>query len=80
MKNTHYEGYLGKRLPKQVQLQRMQQVIDQVLTPLQKETLLAYHLYGKNIPQIAHERGVHKSTVCRTLRRAEDRMRLCLKY
>lgn len=80
MKNIRYDGYLGKRLPPQVQLQRVQQVIRLELTPLQRDTLLAYHIHGKTIPQIAKERGVNKSTVCRTLRRAEDRVRLCLKY
>ena len=80
MKNILYDGYLGKRLPKQIQLQRVQQVIRQELTPMQRETLLAHHIHGKSICQIARERGVHRSTVSRTLRRAEDRLRLCLKY
>ena len=80
MKNTLYEGYRGPRLPKQVQLQRVQRVIREELTPLQRETLLAYYFQEQTIPQIATERGVNKSTVSRTLRRAEEKLRKYLKY
>lgn len=80
MKNTLYDGYRGPRLPKQVQLQRVQRVIREELTPLQRETLLDYYFHRMTIPEIAARRGVHKSTVCRTLHRAEDRLRRYLKY
>lgn len=80
MKNILYEGYLGPRMPRQVQLQRVQRVIQEELTPLQRETLLAYYFQEQTIPQIAAERGVHKSTVSRTLHRAEDKLRRYLKY
>ena len=80
MKNTHYEGYLGPRLPKNVQLKRVQAVIREELTPLQRDTLFAYYISGRTIPQIALDRGVQKSTVSRTLRRAEDKLRRYLKY
>lgn len=80
MKNTLYEGYRGPRLPKQVQLQRVQRVIREELTPLQRETLLAYYFQEQTIPEIAAERGVNKSTVSRTLRRAEEKLRRYLKY
>ena len=80
MKNTRYDGYRGIRLPKQVQIQRVQRVIDEDLTPLQRETLLAYYIQQQNIPQIAADRGVHKSTVSRTLKRAEQKLRRYLKY
>ena len=50
------------------------------LTPLQRETLLAYYIQQKNIPTIAAERGVAKSTVSRTLRRAEGKVRRFLRY
>ena len=80
MKNTLYEGYRGPRLPKQVQLQRVQRVIREELTPLQRETLLDYYFHRMTIPEIAARRGVNKSTVCRTLHRAEDRLRRYLKY
>lgn len=80
MKNTLYEGYRGPRLPKKVQLQRVQQVIREELTPLQRETLVAYYFQEQKIAQIASQRGVNKSTVSRTLRRAEEKLRRYLRY
>lgn len=80
MKNILYDGYLGPRLPREVQLQRVQRVIAEELTPLQRETLVAYYFQEMTIPQIARDRGVHKSTVSRTLHRAEDKLRRYLKY
>ena len=80
MKNTLYEGYRGPRLPRQVQLQRVQRVINEELTQLQRQTLIAYYFQEQTIPQIAAERGVNKSTVSRTLHRAEEKLRRYLKY
>ena len=80
MKNILYDGYLGPRLPREVQLKRVQRVIQEELTPLQRETLIAYYFQERTIPQIAQERGVNKSTVCRTLHRAEKKLRSFLKY
>lgn len=80
MRNILYDGYLGPRLPKEVQLQRVQRVIREELTPLQREALLDYYFHRMSIPEIAAKRGVHKSTVSRTLHRAENRLRRYLKY
>ena len=80
MRNTLFDGYLGPRLPREVQLKRVKRVIENELTPLQRETLIAYYFSDKNICAIAEERGVNKSTVCRTLHRAETRLRRCLRY
>ena len=80
MKNTLYEGYLGPRLPKEVQMKRVQRVIQEELTQLQREALLGYYFQEKTITQIARERGVNKSTICRTLHRAEDKLRRYLRY
>lgn len=80
MKNILYDGYLGPRLPREVQLKRVQLVIQEELTPLQRETLIAYYFQERTITQIAQERGVNKSTVCRTLHRAEKKLRSFLKY
>ena len=80
MRNILYEGYQGIRLPKEVQLKRVQRVIREELTPLQREALLAYYFQEQTITQIAQERGVNKSTVCRTLHRAEEKLRRYLKY
>ena len=80
MKNILYEGYLGTRLPREVQLKRVQRVIKEELTDLQRQTLAAYYFHQRTIPQIAEDRGVNKSTVSRTLRRAEEKLRRYLKY
>lgn len=80
MENILFEGYQGPKLPRQMQLKRMQKVIEKELTPLQRQTVLAYYFGGMNICQIAQSRGVNKSTVCRTLHRAERRIQKCLRY
>ena len=80
MKNILYEGYEGPRLPRQVQLKRVQRVIREELTEIQRQILLAYYMDNQTIPQIAEERGVHKSTVSRTLHRAEGKLRRYLRY
>lgn len=80
VKNIRYEGYLGPRLPPEIQLKRVQQVIAEELTPIQREVLTAYYFQKLTLAQIAEDRGVDKSTVCRTLHRAEKRLRRYLKY
>lgn len=80
MRNILYDGYLGPRLPRDVQLKRVKRVIAEELTQLQRETLTAYYFQELSITQIAEARGVNKSTVCRTLHRAEGRLRKYLKY
>ena len=80
MKNILYEGYEGPRLPREVQIKRVQRVIREELTKNQREILLAYYMHDQSIPQIAEDRGVHKSTVSRTLHRAEEKMRRYLRY
>ena len=80
MKSIRFEGYFGPRLPREQQLERIRRVIREELTPLQRETLTAYYFENQTIPQIAAARGVGKSTVSRTLKRAEERLRKFLKY
>ncbi len=80
MRNILYEGYEGPRLPRETQLQRIRRVIEHELTQKQREVMLAYYFQDKTIPQIAEERGVHRSTVSRCLKRAERKVQLCLKY
>ena len=80
MKDILYEGYLGPRLPREVQLQRVRRVIEEELTPIQRQVLIAYYFQQMTIPQIARDRGVYKSTVSRTLHRAENKLRRYLKY
>ncbi len=80
MKNILYEGYQGPRLPKEVQMRRVNRVIEEELTELQRQTLVAYYFQQQTIPQIAADREVNKSTVSRTLRRAEEKLRRYLRY
>lgn len=80
MKNILYEGYMGPRLPREMQIKRVQRVIQEELTPLQREVLTAYYFQEMTMQQIADERGVNKSTICRTLHRAEEKLRRFLRY
>ena len=80
MRNILYDGYQGPRLPREIQLKRVQRVMQEELTELQREALLAYYFQEKTLAQIAQDRGVNKSTVCRTLHRAEEKLRRYLKY
>jgi RNA polymerase sigma factor (sigma-70 family) len=67
-------------MTREMALERVRRVIREELTDLQREILVAYYFQEKTIPLIAQERGVNKSSVCRTLHRAEDRLRRYLKY
>lgn len=80
MKNTSFEGFLGTRLPRQVQLKRLRKVMEEELTPLQRETVIACYFQQKSQTEFARERGVNKSTVCRSLKGAEQRLRRFLNY
>lgn len=79
MKNIPSD-YSDLRLPREVQLRRMERVIERELTAAQREVLLAIYYGGKTQAQLAKDRGVSRSTVCRTLHRAEARMRRFLRY
>jgi len=63
-----------------VQIKRVNRVIAEELTPVQREILLAYYIENKKICRIAEDRGVQKSTVSRTLKRAERKLRRYLRY
>ena len=57
------------------QVKRMKAVIREELTQLQRDILVAYYFENRTLVQIAEERDVNKSTICRTLKRAEDKLR-----
>lgn len=80
MRNIPYSNTLGLQLPKEVQVRRMFRVMEQELTEKQRLTLKAYYFDELTPAQIARQQGVNRSTVCRTLRRAEDRLRRYLTY
>ena len=80
MKNILYDGYCGPRLSPETQMNRVRRVLEEELTICQRQVLMAYYFQDQTITQIAQERGVHKSTVSRTLKRAEAKLRRYLKY
>ena len=80
MRNIPYDGDRGIRLPREIQKKRIHQVIQEELTELQRYTLIAYYFQEQSVLQIAQDRGVNKSTVWRTLHRAEEKLRRYLRY
>lgn len=80
MRNIPFEDNASVRLPKKIQRCRMYRVIQEELTETQRQVLMAYYFQERTVTQIAEERGVNKSTISRTLRRAEDRLKRFLKY
>ena len=61
-------------------MKRVQRVIEKELSDCQREVMIAYYFQRQTITAIARERGVNKSTVSRTLHRAEEMLRMLLKY
>lgn len=80
MRSIDFENIATIRLPTKLQQERVKRVIRESLSQAQREVLVAYYFQQKRIPQIAAERGVNKSTVMRTLHRAEANLRRYLKY
>ena len=80
VKNILYDSEYGLELPREVQIRRILRVMENELTPRQKETLEAHYFEELSPSQIARRQGIHRTTVLRTLRRAEDRIRRYLKY
>lgn len=78
-KSTPFEDYGDRRLPREMQARRLERAIRQELTRNQREILLAYYIQELSIPQIAAQRGVNKSTVSRTLHRAEEKLKRLLR-
>ena len=80
MKKIDYDGYRGLRMPRELMLQRVRDVMENELTEKQRQAVVGYYIEKKNIVVLAKEAGVNKSTICRTLQRAERRMRRFLRY
>lgn len=80
IRNTLFDEYEGPRLPKEVQLRRLRRVMENELTPTQREIFYAYYFEEKTMAQIARDRGVTRSSIHRTLQRAEQRCGKYLRY
>ena len=50
------------------------------LTPCQRQVLELHYEQGLSVTQIARQLDVNPSTVSRTLHRAHERLRRCLRY
>lgn len=50
------------------------------VTAHQRQLLLLYYAEGLNMREIGERLGVDKSTVSRTIKRGEKRLRRCLRY
>ena len=61
-------------------MERLRRLIQEELTDLQRYTLTAFYFERKTVAQIARDRSVNRSTVWRTLRRTEEKLRKFLKY
>lgn len=80
MKNIRYDNQWGLDLPPEIQVQRILRVMEQELTEKQRTYLRAYYFEELSPTRIARRYGVNTSTVTRTLRRAEDKLRRFLTY
>ncbi|MCI8910404.1 MAG: sigma-70 family RNA polymerase sigma factor [Oscillibacter sp.] len=58
----------------------LRQARAQELTPRQRQLLELHYDQGLSVCAIARQLGVCPSTVSRTLRRAQERLRRCLRY
>ncbi len=50
------------------------------VTERQRQALLLYYAEGLNMKELGERMGVDKSTVSRTIKRGEYRLRRCLRY
>lgn len=66
--------------PRELQSEKLRQILRRELTDLQRHTIISYYFRGKTLDQIARERNVNRSTVCRTLHRAEEKIKRFLSY
>ena len=80
MRNIRYDNSFGMELPREIQIRRILRVMEDELTEKQRIYLTAYYFEELRPSQISRRYGVNRSTVIRTLRRAEDRLRRHLIY
>lgn len=80
MRNIPSKRYAVLQLNQEDRAKRVRRIIQEELTDLQRYTMVAYYFEDKTLAQIGNERGVNKSTVWRTLRRGEEKLRRFLKY
>lgn len=79
-RNTGCNKYFGARLSRATQLRRVHSVMRRELSPLQKQVLEGIYFENLSQAELARRMGVNRSTVCRTLHRAQDRLKRFLAY
>ena len=72
--------YQGPRMSSDALMKRLRNVVENELTEKQQEVFEAYYFLNRDIPTIAQDLGINKSSVSRCLHRAINRVRKCLKY
>ena len=60
--------------------ENLSKALRQDVTERQRQYLLLYYEQGLNMRQISERLGVNKSTVSRTIKLGEARLRRCLRY
>lgn len=78
MKNIVCE--FPRHLSRGAQVQRVKRAIRRELTPRQREIVRLVFYEHLHQAEIARRLGLNRSTVCRTLHRAESRLRKRLEY
>jgi len=61
-------------------IENLMRCIREDVTPRQREVLLLYYFREMRQTDIAKQLGVARSTVSRTIRRGEQRLKRCLRY
>ena len=58
----------------------VRQALEHELTPRQRQLVNMYYIEQMQMQDIAEERGLHISTVSRTIKRGRERLKTCLRY
>ena len=79
-----YVRALSEETSNRSELSRLKQnllrALEEDVTERQREMLMLYYVRELNMRQVARQLGVCPSTVSRTIRRGEERLRRCLRY
>ena len=81
---AHYARVLSEQNTNTQEMDRVKlalwRALHEDITEKQRQYLLLYYGEGMNMGQIGRQMGVDKSTVSRTIKRGEERLRRCLRY
>ena len=81
---AHYARLLSEENTNAEEMSRLKvalwRALHEDITEKQRKYLLLYYADGLNMNEIGRQEGVDKSTVSRTIRRGEERLRRCLRY